>query len=81
MMKIFNLIMQSPLLQAICKWSGIALMASLFVAYIRKDAANDKEKEIQLDEADETIKLIKEAKEAHEANNNISDDELAKRLS
>ena len=46
-----------------------------------KDAADDKEKEIQLDEADQTINLIKEVKEAHEANDNISDDELAKRLS
>ena len=62
-MKFFNYIMQTPLMQKLAKYSGLALLGGLFIAFIRKDAADDKQIEMQLEDAQLEIDLMKEAKE------------------
>ena len=62
-MTFFNYIMQTPLMQKLAKYSGLALLGGLFIAFMRKDAADDKEQQMRLDEAQLEIDLMKEAKE------------------
>ena len=72
--------MQNPLMQKLAKYSGLALLGSLFIAFIRKDAADDKEQQMRLDEAQLEIDLMKEAKEIENKINAMPDDVKRDRL-
>lgn len=77
----WNLLLNNKAVQSAIKYIGLILVALGFIKAVRKDAADDRENEIKAENAEETIKLVKEAKKAHEENNDISDDDLADRLS
>jgi len=79
-MTFFNYIMQNPLMQKLAKYSGLALLAGLFIAFMRKDAADDKQIEMQLEDAQLEIDLLKEAKEIENKIDAMPDDVKRDRL-
>ena len=76
-----NWILNNAFIQSLLKYGLIALAAIGLIKAVRKDAADDRETEIRAQDDEIAIKLLKEAKEAHEESDNISDDDLAERLS
>ena len=76
----FKWLLNSEFVQSLIKYALLFLAAIGLIKTIRKDAADDKENEVKLEQADIELELIKQDKERDKNIDGLTDSDKRERL-